>query len=58
MNVLINELVAKSDVTEDWVELYNGGDESVDLSDYTLEDSGGEPWSFPEGTEIAAGGFC
>lgn len=57
MNVFINELVAKSDVTDDWIELYNAGDERADLSGCTLEDSGGEPWSVPEGTEIAAGDF-
>ena len=57
MDVYINELVAKSDVTADWIELYNAGSSSIDVSGCTLEDSGGEPWELPAGTEIAAGGF-
>ena len=55
--VYINELVAKSDVTEDWLELYNAADVAVDISGFTLEDSGGIPWALPEGTEIEADGF-
>ena len=58
-NVVINEILAKSDLTEDWLELYNGGDSSVDLSGCALFDDGTaeDPWIFPEGTEIDAGDF-
>ena len=43
----------------DWVELYNGSEETVDLSGYFLQDSKGseEEYIFPEGTTVAAGGF-
>lgn len=44
---------------EDWVELYNTGASSVDLSGYHLSDDMGDPekWAFPSGTTISAGGF-
>jgi hypothetical protein len=65
--VLINEFSAAnfSDVMdnhseyEDWIELYNAGSSSVDLSGYHLSDDDGEPtkWAIPSGISISAGGF-
>jgi hypothetical protein len=66
-DVVINELVAgntmglqdASGAFPDWVELYNAGDEIVDLSTFTFTDDPLQPqrWSFPTGTTIAAGGY-
>jgi len=43
----------------DWIEIYNGGAEAVDLGGYHLSDSSQQPfrWQIPTGTVIAAGGF-
>ena len=43
--------------SDDWVELYNGGGQSVDLSGYGLSDDPGRPrkWRFPQGASIAPG---
>jgi len=61
--VRINEVMASNGDTladmdwsyEDWIELYNAGAEPVDLSDWGLSDSVGNPfkWRFPEGTVLA-----
>ncbi len=60
-NLVINELMADNDVTvigpygnyPDWLELYNGGDDLVDLSGmYLVEDLGNATWKFPKGTII------
>ena len=66
-DVAINELVASNDGGaqdangdfEDWVELYNNGTETVDLSGYFLSDDEEEldQWMFPAGTTIAPGGY-
>ena len=65
--VLINEYSAANydDVPdnygefEDWIELYNAGVASVDLSGYYLSDREDEPtkYSIPAGVTISAGGF-
>ncbi len=43
----------------DWIELYNAGDEEVDLSGMSLSDSLSKPnkWVFPDGASIAAGEY-
>ncbi len=43
----------------DWVELYNGGTNAVDLGDLSLSDSTATPrkWVFPPGSSIAPGNF-
>jgi PKD repeat protein len=67
--VFINEIMADNDTTiedpdeagafEDWIELYNPGTASVDLSGFYLTDDAGNPtqWQFPAGSTIAAGGY-
>ena len=44
---------------DDWIELYNKGTESVDLSGYFMSDGDGElaKWQFPDGTSIAPDGY-
>ena len=57
--VIINELLAKSDFTEDWIELYNPSTVDVDLSGLGLVDDieNDEAWFFPDGTMISAGDY-
>jgi hypothetical protein len=65
--LVINEFMADNGATiagpdgsnPDWIELYNGGNESVDLSGMYLTDNLNNPtkWQFPEGTTVGAGGF-
>lgn len=61
----INEFMASNvtavsdpdfDRTADWIELYNAGSSSIDLTGYALTDDLAEPlkWIFPEGTSIEA----
>lgn len=69
VEIYINELMADNDATiedpddagsfEDWIELYNPGSKSVDLSGFYLTDDASDPtlWQFPSGSVIAAGGF-
>jgi spore coat protein CotH len=66
-HLYINEFMANNDAAvagpnddyPDWIELYNGGSESVDLSGMYLSDNLLNPdvWQFPSGTVIDAGGF-
>jgi len=67
--VLINEIYAHSGLYDfidraEFIELYNPGDEAVDLTGWVLTDindegycSGSNLWEFPEGTELAAGDY-
>ena len=57
--VYITELLATSNKSEDWIELYNAGAEPVDLSGYGLSDRSAKPrkWQFPEGTVIEPGAY-
>ncbi|MDI6401757.1 CotH kinase family protein [Balneolaceae bacterium ANBcel3] len=60
--VLINEIQASNNTTisdedgsfEDWIELYNPGSDTIDISWYGLSDTPENPfrWVFPEGTII------
>ena len=66
-DLVINELLASNDATtadqdgeyDDWIELYNNGEEAIDLTDYSLSDDPENPskWVFPSETSIAAGGY-
>lgn len=65
--VLINEFMARNNTTvtdpagdyDDWLELYNYTETTIDLSGFYLSDDHGDPNKFqlPVGTEIPAGGF-
>jgi len=56
----LNEIMSK-DVNDnpDWIEVYNGGTEAMDISGYWLNDKAIAEGGFqiPNGTMIAAGGF-
>ena len=66
-DVVINELLAGNQtgyVDEageyaDWLELYNGDRDAVDVSGWTLTDDPDidVPWPFPAGTTVEAGGY-
>lgn len=63
--VVINEVMASNKVSiadqdneyDDWIELYNNGNTTVDISGYYLTDNNTEflQWQFPAGTTIDAG---
>lgn len=52
-------LVDKDGEYVDWIELYNNGSETIDLSQYALSDDPSRPiqWRFPAGASIAPGGY-
>ncbi|MGN0793685.1 MAG: CotH kinase family protein [Aristaeellaceae bacterium] len=63
-DVVINEIMASNGVYEngksyDWVELYNDGKATVDLSGWYLSDGRKnlQKFCFPEGTKLRAGAF-
>lgn len=67
--LVINEFVASSDSLsglmddfgeyDDWVELHNNSNQSIDLNNYYFSDDIAEPdkWQFPSGVSIAANGY-
>lgn len=66
-DVVINEIMAANTKTvkdekgdyEDWIELYNRSNQSIDISDYVLTDNPTNltKWRFAKGTVIPAGGY-
>ena len=66
-NLYINELMADNDITlkepsngyRDWIELYNSGSESLNLTGMYLNDNPSTPgfWQFPNGTLIGPDEF-
>ncbi|MEM9549019.1 MAG: CotH kinase family protein [Bacteroidota bacterium] len=66
-DVVINEFMAdntnsqvdNADEYDDWLELYNKGSESVDLTGYYLSDDEGDifKWQFPDNTTIEPDGY-
>lgn len=56
-DVYITELLASSPESNDWIEIYNGGQQLVDLSGWGLSDNSSSPrkWQFPQGTSIRPG---
>ena len=63
-DIVINEVMASNGYFEnghawDWVELYNSGDQTVDLSGWYFSDSAKKPlkWSFPQGTKLKKGKY-
>ncbi len=66
VGVVINEFAADNDTIadpseeyDDWIELYNTTDSSIDLGGMYLSDSYAQPmkWQFPAGTSIGAGSY-
>lgn len=59
-DVYISEVMASAvDQLYDWVEIYNGSAQAVNLTDYGLSDSPDKPrkWQFPSGTTIQPGQY-
>ncbi|MEN8120607.1 MAG: lamin tail domain-containing protein [Bacteroidota bacterium] len=59
-SVVINEVMSNN-VGDgvDWIEIYNGGSEAVDLGGYKLNDAENPEngWAIPAGTTVEAGGY-
>jgi len=59
--IVLNEFLAnpKTDYDDEWVELYNGGGVSADLTGWRLDDGegGGSPHTLPDGATIVPGGY-
>jgi hypothetical protein len=65
--VVINEIMASNEMTaadaddeyDDWIELYNNGNTTIDLSAWYLSDSDSQldKFQFPEGAQIEAGAY-
>lgn len=59
-DVFISEIMASpTGQPYDWIELHNGSDHEIDLSNYGLSDNADKPrkWQFPEGTTIQPGEY-
>ncbi len=66
-DLVINEFMASNSTTQpdqngefdDWIELYNNGSSTIDLSNYYLSDDAADMllWQFPVGATIAAGDY-
>ncbi len=64
VNLYLNEFMGNNQTTitdeagdyDPWLELFNCSDETVPLNGLVLE-TGGESWSFPDGSYIAPGGY-
>lgn len=57
-DVVLNEvLAADASGGPDWIELYNAGESTADLTGWTLGDDPAAPWSLPDGTQLRAGAF-
>lgn len=54
-DIFINELYAAGG--EDWIELYNAGDATKDISGYFIYDDPGNKYKLPSNTSIPAKGF-
>ncbi|MBR1559521.1 MAG: lamin tail domain-containing protein [Clostridia bacterium] len=57
--VYITEVLASSNKSDDWIEIYNGSGQAVDLSGFGLSDNASRPrkWQFPGGTTIQPGQY-
>ena len=63
-DIVITEVMASNGTWSgghayDWVELYNRGKDTADLSGWYLSDSRKKPdkWAFPEGTRLKPGSY-
>ena len=59
LGVYITEVLASSNKSDDWIELYNGSGVAADLSGYGLSDNSARPrkWRFPSGTVLQPGQY-
>jgi len=59
-SIVINELLAHSNVGDDWIELHNTTDEIVNIGGWFLSDSGKNltKYEIPPGTTIGPGGYA
>ena len=59
LGVYITEVLATTNRSDDWVELFNATSAAVDLSGYGLSDNAARPrkWRFPQGTTIEPGAY-
>ena len=57
--IYITEVLASSNKSDDWIEIYNGTGQPVDLSGFGLSDNASRPrkWQFPGGTVIQPGQY-
>ena len=57
--VYITEIMASSNKSDDWIEIYNASNQAVDLSGCGLSDNAARPrkWQFPAGTVIQPGAY-
>jgi len=56
VKLVINEIFSNSDTQPDWFEVYNPGDESVDMSGFACYDKVDAKFTWPNGTSIPAKG--
>ncbi|MHA1910628.1 MAG: lamin tail domain-containing protein [Candidatus Kariarchaeaceae archaeon] len=61
-DIVINEFLPDPNTlySEEWIELFNPTSQTIDLSDYVIDDliaGGTAPYTIPGGTTIAAGGY-
>lgn len=54
--IVLNEVLAVSASSSDWIEIYNTSDQEVSLDGAQLRDAKAS-WTFPKGTTIPAKGF-
>tara|TARA_E500000331_G_scaffold186907_1_gene179839 strand:+ start:12 stop:1217 length:1206 start_codon:yes stop_codon:yes gene_type:complete len=55
--LVINEFCYYDSLTNDWIEIYNPLDITVDLSDWKLEDGSNDFFTFPQGRILNAGEY-
>ena len=58
-NIYITEILASTNKSDDWIEIYNASSQAVDLSGFGLSDNASRPrrWQFPGGTVIQPGQY-
>ncbi len=60
-NIVINEIMYNADEneeSEDWIELYNSGNASINLADWTLKDDKDDNmYTIPEGTIVGSNSY-
>jgi hypothetical protein len=54
---VVNEICFSSAETNDWIELFNPTDQSIDLTGWEIMDDDNSPFVFPTGTVVQEGDF-